>query len=83
MNIDDEIKQLLVEIRDNQREALRSQQEHLDIARQQLERSRTQITESIELQREAVAKARMVGRIALPGILVCIGLIVYLIVKYL
>jgi len=83
MSNSDEILQLLIEIRDNQRESLRRQDEHLEIARQQLERARTQLTESIALQREAMAKARTIGRIALPAILVCIGLIVYLIVRYL
>ena len=83
MSHDQDIKQILTEIRDNQRESLRRQEEHLDIARQQLERAKTQISESIDLQREAIARARTVGRIALPGILLCVALIVYLIVKYL
>ena len=83
MSHDQDIKQILTEIRDNQRESLRRQEEHLDIARQQLERAKAQISESIDLQREAIARARTVGRIALPGILLCVALIVYLIVKYL
>jgi uncharacterized protein YdaT len=82
MSHDDEVKQLLIEIRDNQSEALRRQDEHLQIAREQLDRAKSQISESIDLQREAVAKARMVMRIAIPGILLCLALIVYLVVKY-
>ena len=83
MSSDTEVRQILVEIRDNQRESLRRQEEHLDIARKQLERSNTQISESIELQKEAVAKARQIGRVALPAVFLCIALVIYLIVRYL
>jgi len=38
---DDELKQLLVEIRDSQRLSLQNQDEHLEIGRQQIERART------------------------------------------
>ncbi len=82
MSHDDDVKQLLIEIRDNQTESLRRQDEHLEIAREQLDRAKSQISESIDLQREAIAKTRMVTRIAFPGILICIVLILYLILKY-
>lgn len=83
MSIEQEVKEILLEIRDNQRESLRRQQEHLDIARQQLERAKRQIDESIRLQKEAMARARAVGRVVLPVLILCVGLIVYLIVRYL
>jgi hypothetical protein len=83
MSDSEEIRRLLVEIRDNQRLSLQRQEEHLEIARQQIERSRGQVQESIELQKLAMAKAKTVARIAVPGILICMGLIVYLIVRYL
>ena len=79
----DELKQLLVEIRDNQRLSLQKQEEHLEVALQQIERARTQVAESIELQKVAIERAKSVARIAIPGVLLCIALIVYLIVKYL
>lgn len=79
---DNEIKQLLIEIRDNQREALQRQEEHLRIAKEMLDRSKKQIEESIDLQKEAVAKTRTIARFALPAILLCIGLVLYLILKY-
>lgn len=82
MSDESEIRSLLVEIRDNQRESLRRQEEQLEIARAQLERSNKQISESIDLQREAVAKARMIGRIALPAIIFCIAMVVYLVARY-
>ncbi len=79
----EEVIALLREIRDNQREALDRQAEQLEIARSQLERSASQVSESIRLQREAVDRFRTVGRLALPAILVCIGLILYLFLRYL
>lgn len=82
MSTDDEVKQILREIRDDQRVSLRRQEEQLEIARQQLERAQTQVAESIGLQKEAMAKTRMISRIALPGVIFCIVLILYLIVKY-
>ena len=82
MGNDDELKQL-VEIRDNQRLSLQKQEEHLEVARQQIERARTQVAESIELQKVAIERAKSVARIAIPGVLLCIALIVYLIVTYL
>ncbi len=82
MSTDEELKRILIDIRDNQRESLRRQEEHLEISKLQLERAKSQIAESIQLQKEAAAKARAVMRIAIPGIVLCIGLIIYLVVKY-
>lgn len=82
MSDKDEIRDLLKEIRDNQRLALQRQEEHLAIAREQMDRSRGQVQESIELQRQAIRRAKSVTRIAIPGIAVCIALIIYLLVKY-
>jgi t-SNARE complex subunit (syntaxin) len=78
----EELRKLLVEIRDNQRLSLQRQEEHLEIARGQLERSRAQVEESIGLQRQAIERAKKVSRIAIPGIVFCIVLIVYLLVRY-
>jgi len=77
-----EIRNLLTEIRDNQRLSLQRQEEHLTIAREQIERSRNQVEQSLELQRQAIARVRRVSRIVLPGIALCILLIVYMLVKY-
>ena len=82
MNRDDEIKDLLIEIRDNQKLSLQRQEEHLEIARQQVDRANRQVTESIELQKLAIEKAKQVARIAIPGIILCIALIIYLVVVY-
>ena len=82
MTNDDELRDLLREIRDNQYESLQLHRTHLDYAKQQLERSRTQVAESIGLQREAIAKTRAIMAIAIPGIVLCIALIFYLIARY-
>lgn len=83
MSADDDIKQLLIEIRDNQRLGLQRQEEQLAIAREQLERARSQVAESIELQKQAVDRFKTVSRIAIPGIVLCVALIIYLIARYL
>ncbi len=79
----DAIQELLLEIRDNQLESLQQQKEQLAIAREQIERSRTQVQESIELQRQAIDRVKKISRIAVPGIILCIALIIYLVVRYL
>jgi len=82
MNEMDEILGLLKEIRDNQQSALAKQEAHLAIAREQIDRSKNQIEESIALQRQAVDRFKKVSRIALPGIILCIALVVYLVVRF-
>lgn len=79
-NVD--IHDLLVEIRDNQRLSLQRQEEQLAIAREQLERARNQIQESIELQRQAVDRVKRISRIAVPGIVFCVVMIIYLLARY-
>ena len=58
---DNELKQSLVEIRDNQRFSLRRQEEHLEVALQQIERVSAQVAESIELQKVAIERAKSVA----------------------
>ena len=78
----DDIHALLIDIRDNQKRALEHQERHLAIAQQQLDRSQRQVEESIDLQRQAVDRVKRVSRVALPGIVLCIALIAYLVVRY-
>ena len=78
----EEIKQLLIEIRDNQQLSIVKQEEHIALTQQHLERAKSQVQESIGLQREAIYKQRTITRIAVPGILACTLAIVYLIVRY-
>ncbi len=79
----EDLKSLLIDIRDNQRLSLEKQDEHIALAQQQIDRAKVQVEESISLQREAIAKQKSITRIAFPGIVLCIGLIIYLILRYL
>lgn len=83
MTDNSEMRDLLIEIRDNQKLSLQRQEEHIALARDQLDRSRRQVEESIELQRQAIDRAKHVSRIAIPGIALCVALIMYLVVRYL
>lgn len=82
MSDQDDIKSLLVEISNNQKESIRNQQQHLAIAERQLARAESQIEESLQLQREAVGKQRQFLRVAVPLIIACILLIGYLVLRY-
>lgn len=82
MSRDEEIVQLLTDIRDTQREAVVRQREHLDLARAEAERMRRTAEEAVALQRTAVDRAKSIGRIVVPLILVLMALVAWLIVKY-
>lgn len=71
-----------IEIRDNQQLAMKRQEEHLAIAKEQIARSKGQVQESVDLQRIAIDKVKLVSRIAIPGIVLCIVLTAYLLIKY-
>ncbi len=83
MSCDDEIKALMVDIRDNQRRSLEHQEEHLSITREQMERANRQVNDSLVMQKAAIDRAKQLTRIVIPVIALCIGMIVYLIVNYL
>ena len=82
MDSSDEIKQLLTEIRDNQKLALEQQKAQLDLAREQLARTRSQVSESIDLQKQAMQRFKSLSLVILPVVFLCIALIAYLIVTY-
>ena len=82
MSDKDDIRDLLIEIRDNQRLSLQKQEEHLAVAREQIDRARRQVQDSMELQRQAIDRVKRISRIAVPGIILCVILIAYLVVRY-
>lgn len=82
MSQNEEITSLLKRIEANQQAALKAQEEHLDLARAQLERSNQSVRESIELQRVAVARQSQVAKILFPIVAVLLGLLVYLLVRW-
>lgn len=82
MSNDDRVLELLGRIEENQRNALEAQQQHLQIAQAQLDRSNKTIQESIELQRTAVARQGQITKIVLPLVAVLLALLAYLLIKY-
>ena len=80
--MDNQILEVLEAVRQGQQELLARQEESLAFIRKEAEKS-AQIRETaLTLQRQAIARARRVGRFAFAGILICTSLAVYLIVKY-
>jgi hypothetical protein len=77
-----QILEVLREIRQGQLEALRAMEEHRALAKEQIQVSRKTVEESVGLQRLALKRQRTVTFIAVPGILACIAAIAYLVVRY-
>jgi VIT1/CCC1 family predicted Fe2+/Mn2+ transporter len=78
----DRIIELLTRIEENQRKALETQRQHVQIAQAQLDRSNNTIQESIELQRTAVARQAQIAKFVLPLIGALLVLLAYLLIKY-
>jgi hypothetical protein len=78
----DAIIEALKRIEANQLKALQAQEEHIALARAQLERSERTVNESIALQKVAVARQAQLTRIALPLIVLLVVLLAYLLVKW-
>ena len=74
--------EVLREIRDGQREVLGLLNAQRAAAEEQVRKSRESIAESVALQRLALARQRTVTLIAVPGILACIAAIAYLVWRY-
>jgi hypothetical protein len=73
---------LLTEIRDGQREIIELLSHQQRLAAEQIQNSRATVTESVNLQRIALQRQRMVTLIVVPGILACIAAIAYLVIRY-
>jgi hypothetical protein len=82
MSDNDRILDVLARIEDNQRKALEAQQQHLQIAQAQLDRSNKTIQESVELQRASVARQVQIIRFVIPLTGILLLLLVYLLVKW-
>jgi hypothetical protein len=82
MSDNDRILEVLTRIEDNQRKALEAQQQHLQIAQAQLDRSNKTIQESVELQRASVARQVQIIRFVIPLTGILLLLLVYLLVKW-
>jgi len=79
---DQQILEVLRQIRDGQREMLGLLSAQRAAAEEQVKKSRESIAESVALQRLGLARQRTVTLIAVPGILACIAAIAYLVWRY-
>jgi hypothetical protein len=77
-----QILDVLRDMREGQLEALKLMNEQRTLVQEQLKLSQKSVEESIGLQRLSVARQRTVTRVALPGILVCMAAIAYLVLRY-
>lgn len=79
---EENILNVLKEIRDGQRELITILNSQRALAEEQVQKSRASVEESIKLQKEALKRQSSITRIAVPGILMCIAAIAYLVLKY-
>ena len=77
-----EILQTLKEVHRSQQDLLARQEKTLQFLRDESEKSTKIREEAIRLQKQAVERARRIGYFALPLILICAGMIAYLVIKY-
>ena len=77
-----QILDLLTDIRDGQREIIELLVHQQRVAEEQIQSSRATIAESVNLQRVALQRQRTITFIAVPGILACIAAIAYLVLRY-
>lgn len=74
--------QLLKEIRDGQQKIIGLLSAQHALAEEQIKRSRDSIEESVGLQRLALQRQRTITMVAVPGIVICILAIGYLVLRY-
>jgi len=77
-----QVLEVLREIREGQREALKAMEEHRALVKEQIQISRNNVAESVGLQRLALQRQRTITIIAIPGILACVAAIAYLVLRY-
>ena len=78
----DEILEALKRIEANQVKALQVQQEHVAVAKAEIERSEQRINESVALQKLSVGRQALATRVALPLIVLLLVLLGYLLIKW-
>ena len=74
--------QLLREIRDAQHKMVELMLAQQALAEEQVKRSRESIQESVGLQRLALQRQRTISLVAVPGIMICVAAIGYLVLRY-
>jgi hypothetical protein len=69
-------------MRQAQRELLAKQDETLQFLHEAAEETKKVRSEAIALQKQAMARAKLITSLAIPAILACVAMLVYLAVKY-
>ena len=82
MNDDAEVLAVLKELRDGQKEIIALLSSQRAMTEEQLGRSRAAVQESIGLQKVALQRQRTITLVAVPGILLCVAAIAYLVFRY-
>jgi len=82
LETEQQILEVLREIREAQRQALAVMDEHRALVKEQIQASRKSVDESVGLQRLALKRQRTVFLVAVPGIVACIAAIAYLVLRY-
>jgi len=82
MAVEKEALEILKEVREAQKEITAKQDELVQLLRGEAEKSKKIREEAIALQRQAMQRAKRISYITVPLILICAGLILYLLVKY-
>jgi len=82
MAVEKEALEILKEVREAQKEMTAKQDELVQLLRSEAENSKKIREEAIALQRQAMQRAKRISYITVPLILICAGLILYLLVKY-
>ena len=77
-----EILETLTGLHQSQQDMISKQEETLQFLRDESEKSTKIREEAILLQKQAVERAKRIGYFAFPLILICAGMIAYLIIKY-
>lgn len=80
--LDQEHLQILREIRDGQQQIIALMTAQQSLAEEQVKRSRDSIEESVGLQKLALQRQRTVTLVAVPGIIICMAAIAYLVLRY-
>ncbi len=57
-------------------------EEHRSLVKEQIQISRGNVQESVDLQRLALKRQKVVTLVAVPGVIACIAAIAYLVIRY-
>lgn len=80
--MEEKILETLKKIRQAQLDMMAMQEETLQFLQDEAEKSKKIREEAILLQKQAVERAKRIGYLGFPLILICAGMIIYLMIRY-